>query len=214
MDSSQQQGYGGVRFSDGQDGRTSTASGVSRDSMQRSHSDSSHRLSSAGRASFLRTVKKVQISRRMEKLAKMRSESHIGYMRSHRQLVGTTTTVSEDESLRLVAPPAGAASERSLAESASTTQHLIQIVTGKGIVSLCLLAGPLALAANAYDWSDTAKFWLNFVTMIPLASILGDFTEEVALHTNETIGGLINATFGVRTTCVGICCSCTFATTL
>lgn len=32
--------------------------------------------------------------------------------------------------------------------------------------------------------------------MIPLASILGDFTEELALHTNQVIGGLINATFG------------------
>ena len=39
-------------------------------------------------------------------------------------------------------------------------------------------------------------FWLNFLVMIPLASILGDFTEEVALHTNQTIGGLVNATFG------------------
>jgi Ca2+:H+ antiporter len=32
--------------------------------------------------------------------------------------------------------------------------------------------------------------------MIPLAAILGDFTEEAALHTNDTIGGLLNATFG------------------
>jgi Ca2+:H+ antiporter len=32
--------------------------------------------------------------------------------------------------------------------------------------------------------------------MIPLASILGDFTEIVAAHTNEVIGGLVNATFG------------------
>ena len=32
--------------------------------------------------------------------------------------------------------------------------------------------------------------------MIPLASLLGDFTEELALHTNQIIGGLINATFG------------------
>jgi Ca2+:H+ antiporter len=32
--------------------------------------------------------------------------------------------------------------------------------------------------------------------MIPLAAILGDFTEEVALHTNQTVGGLVNATFG------------------
>jgi calcium/proton exchanger cax len=39
-------------------------------------------------------------------------------------------------------------------------------------------------------------FWLNFCVMIPLAAILGDFTEEAALHTNDTIGGLLNANFG------------------
>eukprot|EP00968_Pinguiococcus_pyrenoidosus_P025780 scaffold7024_cov229-Pinguiococcus_pyrenoidosus.AAC.1 len=32
--------------------------------------------------------------------------------------------------------------------------------------------------------------------MVPLASLLGDFTEELAMHTGDTIGGLINATFG------------------
>jgi Ca2+:H+ antiporter len=32
--------------------------------------------------------------------------------------------------------------------------------------------------------------------MIPLAALLGAFTEELAAHTNQTIGGLINATFG------------------
>lgn len=36
------------------------------------------------------------------------------------------------------------------------------------------------------------------VTVItqPLASILGDFTEEVSAHTNQTLGGLIQATLG------------------
>jgi len=67
---------------------------------------------------------------------------------------------------------------------------------GKGIVSLCLLAMPVSLWAVHRGWSDTWIFWLNFVVMIPLASILGDFTEEVALHTNEVTGGLINASFG------------------
>lgn len=39
-------------------------------------------------------------------------------------------------------------------------------------------------------------FWLNFLVMVPLASILGDFTEEAALHTNDIVGGLLNASFG------------------
>ena len=49
--------------------------------------------------------------------------------------------------------------------------------------------------ANA-DWSPASIFWLNFLAMIPLAAILGDFTEEIAAHTNQTIGGLVNASFG------------------
>ena len=38
----------------------------------------------------------------------------------------------------------------------------------------------------------------SVVAMItqPLASILGDFTEEVSAHTNQTLGGLIQATLG------------------
>ncbi|ORZ37912.1 hypothetical protein BCR44DRAFT_1013946 [Catenaria anguillulae PL171] len=40
------------------------------------------------------------------------------------------------------------------------------------------------------------NFWLNFLGIIPLAKILGFATEELALRTNQTIGGLLNATFG------------------
>jgi hypothetical protein len=78
----------------------------------------------------------------------------------------------------------------------STAHVIIEIVFGKGLVSLCLVAAPLAVLAVHLNWSDTWIFWLNFITILPLAAILGDFTEELALHTNETIGGLINASFG------------------
>ena len=78
----------------------------------------------------------------------------------------------------------------------SLSKALSDIVLGKGVVSMCLLASPFALLAYYLQWSPVWVFWLNFITMIPLAAILGDFTEEVALHTNETIGGLINASFG------------------
>jgi Ca2+:H+ antiporter len=37
------------------------------------------------------------------------------------------------------------------------------------------------------------------VAILPLAALLGDATEQLALHTNETIGGLLNATFGNAT---------------
>ena len=63
-------------------------------------------------------------------------------------------------------------------------------------VSPCLLFAPFAILAHYQDWGPNWIFWLNFLVMIPLAAILGDFTEEAALHTNETVGGLLNATFG------------------
>lgn len=39
-------------------------------------------------------------------------------------------------------------------------------------------------------------FLLNFCGMIPLAMLLGKATEDIASHTSETIGALINVTFG------------------
>lgn len=63
-------------------------------------------------------------------------------------------------------------------------------------INIMLLFTPFAIASNYLNWSPTAIFVLNFLAMIPLASMLGDFTEEAAAHTNQTIGGLINASFG------------------
>mmetsp|Transcript_22999 Transcript_22999/g.48500 ORF Transcript_22999/g.48500 Transcript_22999/m.48500 type:complete len:526 (-) Transcript_22999:53-1630(-) len=55
---------------------------------------------------------------------------------------------------------------------------------------------PLAYWSHAHGWSDGSVFILNFLAMVPLASMLGVFTEELAAHTNDVIGGLLNATFG------------------
>ncbi|CAB9508053.1 Ca(2+)/H(+) antiporter [Seminavis robusta] len=79
----------------------------------------------------------------------------------------------------------------------ATKAALIDIVCCK-FVSVFLLVTPVAIWANFHNdsWSPAWIFWLNFVVMVPLAAMLGDFTEELALHTNQTIGGLINATFG------------------
>lgn len=76
-----------------------------------------------------------------------------------------------------------------------TLEAIKSIIVGK-TVSVFLLLIPFAIWSVKAGWGANYVFWLNFLVMIPLASILGDFTEEAALHTNETIGGLLNATFG------------------
>jgi hypothetical protein len=63
-------------------------------------------------------------------------------------------------------------------------------------INVLLVFLPFAYWSHAYHWSDGSVFILNFMAMVPLASMLGVFTEELAAHTNDIIGGLINATFG------------------
>jgi len=63
-------------------------------------------------------------------------------------------------------------------------------------VNYLLIFLPLAFASVYLDWGPTLVFILNFLAMIPLASLLGDFTEEAATHVGQTLGGLLNATFG------------------
>ena len=41
-----------------------------------------------------------------------------------------------------------------------------------------------------------AVFIVNFIAIIPLAGLLSYATEEIALRVGETLGGLLNASFG------------------
>lgn len=63
-------------------------------------------------------------------------------------------------------------------------------------VNYLLIFVPLGLVAGAFQWSSNAIFWINFLAIVPLASLLAFATEELSEHTGETIGGLLNATFG------------------
>ena len=46
---------------------------------------------------------------------------------------------------------------------------------------------------------EGARFAFGSIALLPLATLLGDVTEKVAYHTTDTIGGLLNATFGNAT---------------
>jgi Ca2+:H+ antiporter len=64
-------------------------------------------------------------------------------------------------------------------------------------LSILLLAFPVLIMAHVQKWGDGPVFWLAFTAMIPLAKILGDTTEELAMNlNNDMLSGLLNATFG------------------
>ena len=62
--------------------------------------------------------------------------------------------------------------------------------------NLLLVFVPLSIASRIAEWSPTAQFVLSLFAMMPLAERLGFTTESLADHTNDTIGGLMNATMG------------------
>ncbi|KAL1920886.1 uncharacterized protein VTP21DRAFT_11521 [Calcarisporiella thermophila] len=63
-------------------------------------------------------------------------------------------------------------------------------------LNIGLIFVPLGMLAESLHWSSSVVFTLNFLAIIPLAKMLGYATEDVALRVGETLGGLLNATFG------------------
>jgi len=59
-----------------------------------------------------------------------------------------------------------------------------------------LICGPLALIGKSANFDESLCFILAGLALVPLAERLSFVTEEVANHTNQTIGALLNATFG------------------
>jgi len=78
----------------------------------------------------------------------------------------------------------------------STIQGLANIFGGHPILTSMLLSVPVGLAAGRLGWSAQLVFLFNFIGIIPLAWLIGKATEDVSASVGETMGGLLNATFG------------------
>lgn len=89
-----------------------------------------------------------------------------------------------------------------LHRSGGTQSYTAALVNGTKLtlklspVNYLLFFVPLGLLAGTLGWSSNAIFWINFFAIVPLALILAFATEELAEHTGQTLGGLLNATFG------------------
>ncbi|NJL46387.1 MAG: calcium/proton exchanger [Leptolyngbyaceae cyanobacterium SM2_5_2] len=70
----------------------------------------------------------------------------------------------------------------------------------KNLVSYGLLLFiPIAILAERLEWGALTVFGLSAVAILPLAIWLSTATEELAIITGPTLGGLINAVFGNAT---------------
>lgn len=67
------------------------------------------------------------------------------------------------------------------------------------IFNTLLVFVPLVVVGDFLNWSGALIFILSAIAIIPLAKLLGDATEELAIYTSPALGGLLNATFGNAT---------------
>ncbi len=74
-------------------------------------------------------------------------------------------------------------------------QKVFQLIKSKPIIIL-LLAVPLAILSEYLHWGDLTVFILAALAVVPLASYIGESTEELAHYTGPRLGGLLNATLG------------------
>ena len=63
-------------------------------------------------------------------------------------------------------------------------------------LSILLLLIPCALLAEWLHWGIVWVFVFSAIGVIPLAGLIGEATEVLAVYTGPKIGGLLNATLG------------------
>ncbi|KAL6710400.1 hypothetical protein ACN47E_009346 [Coniothyrium glycines] len=63
-------------------------------------------------------------------------------------------------------------------------------------INVLLVFVPVGFAVYYARLAPVPVFIINFIAIIPLAAMLSNATEELAIRVGETLGGLLNATFG------------------
>ena len=74
--------------------------------------------------------------------------------------------------------------------------HLAWLTLASNYVNILLVFVPVGIVLGATGANPTTVFIINFIAILPLASLLSFATEELSAKLGQTIGGLLNASFG------------------
>jgi hypothetical protein len=79
--------------------------------------------------------------------------------------------------------------------SEETRIEIVEFVRSSNTYPL-LYFFPIGCLATLLGWSATTVFVVNLFAVIPLATLLSLATEQLSEYTGQTVGALLNATFG------------------
>ncbi|KAJ4000474.1 Sodium/calcium exchanger protein-domain-containing protein [Lentinula boryana] len=63
-------------------------------------------------------------------------------------------------------------------------------------LNILLVFVPLSIIAHNLDWDAALRFSFSFLSIVPLASLLGTATDQMSTKLGQTLAGLLNASFG------------------
>ncbi|MDL1900518.1 calcium/proton exchanger [Anaerolineae bacterium CFX9] len=72
----------------------------------------------------------------------------------------------------------------------------MQITLPRQKLYYLILLAPFAILARMANADPGVVFVLSAIALVPLAKLIGDATEELAVYTGPKLGGLLNATLG------------------
>ncbi|KAE8144692.1 sodium/calcium transporter [Aspergillus avenaceus] len=142
------------------------------------------RMDSADGAGTERSNEPINVSHQTEP-----DEEQIGMPRKRKTFMSTVGGKSVDET-------DSEALEDEAEKPKFTAMGQLKATLFNSWINVLLFAAPVGIALKYVDVDPVAVFVVNFVAIIPLAAMLGYATEEIAMRTGETIGGLLNASFG------------------
>jgi Ca2+:H+ antiporter len=97
--------------------------------------------------------------------------------------------------LHLPSPPPNLTVLHVLPQTPNIRKSLEIILTCSWINCLLIFV-PFGYLAHIYEWSDTCVFILNFLAILPLSKLYDFATVDASLRVGQSIGCLLNATFG------------------
>lgn len=86
--------------------------------------------------------------------------------------------------------------ERAWVRMPANFLRLTWLTLASNYVNVLLVCVPAGIILGALDINPTAIFVVNFFAIVPLAALLSFATEELSVKLGQTVGGLMNATFG------------------
>ncbi len=86
--------------------------------------------------------------------------------------------------------PGARACARAAAFAPATDARALAAMLRSSYLNVLLLAAPATFAAEAAGLPPTAVFCLSLAAIVPLALVLGEVTEDLALHYGDAVGGV------------------------